>query len=187
MKRFSIISTLLRPPAEGSRRLRNRRRRRACPVLDTGECTPYKICYLQQSFQLKLFLVLSALTALAGYAFAHLGKWLVVKSPLPANADIIFVFSGETRRTEYALELAGQYPHAVILCAESDAQYIQKIAGDKKTGINIHVLPPCSSTIDEVRALKKYLQTYLPIQSPVPYRFPSEIEGHRSNDKRYTS
>jgi len=97
--------------------------------------------------------------AVCAFAFLNLGNWLIVSNPLPNNADVIFVFSGEYKRLDYALQLTKKYPNATLLCSSED--YTKRAqAKAEKAGliIDIQTVSPCSSTIDEIQHLKKYLE-----------------------------
>ena len=123
---------------------------------------------------MKPLLPLLAIPALAVYAIANIGNWLAVQSPPAPNAHAVFLFAGEPQRTAYALELARTYKNATLVCSEYNALWIRQQQANDTTGDNdavkIHITEPCAGTIDEVRRLRKYLD--------------STQMNRRTNDKR---
>jgi hypothetical protein len=120
--------------------------------------------------------------SVASLLFLNLGKWLIVSNPLPNHADIIFVFSGDYKRLDYALTLTRKYPNATLLCTSEDyAKRAHTKTVKEGRSINIQSFTPCSSTIDEIQHLRQYLEERM--QNPVPSTHPSTIELRAGNSE----
>ncbi|MDG5815764.1 ElyC/SanA/YdcF family protein [Chitinispirillales bacterium ANBcel5] len=109
--------------------------------------------------------------------YRDIGNWLIVSDPLPDCADVIFVFTGDFERIDYATILLERYPEGQLVCAKRDAERLKRRLGEEATNSNIRIAEKCQSTIEEVYYLKKFLErealedgTVLLVSSPYHMR-----------------
>jgi len=97
------------------------------------------------------------------FAFINLGKWLLVKDPLPEKLDMIFVFAGTSPLRElYGCQLLKRFSNSKIIIS-SPTEYKRVISwavNDSVDTTRIQPFPVCRSTWKELVALRIKLKSH---------------------------
>jgi uncharacterized SAM-binding protein YcdF (DUF218 family) len=105
---------------------------------------------------------LVAVLALAAVLmYRGLGRWLLVSSPLPPRADVIFTFGGETVRNDYSQQLAEQYPGATWVLSTWNSTLLSRSLHRRAFDTSRVVLKDSlRNTYEEVRYLRSWLDSH---------------------------
>lgn len=83
------------------------------------------------------------------FLYQYLGLFLIVKDPLPAKIDILFVTSGDDDRLKYANEIVSKYRDTYFLISKS-ATDTQSVNGTLNRSL---IVDTCKNTLSEVDLL----------------------------------
>lgn len=105
------------------------------------------------------------ITIISVYMFQHLGTWLLVKDPIPGKLDIVFSFSGNVQRENYAIELLKLNPRALWIisanhiyrCGITRDKYFSALSEKGIDTSRVVYVDTCSSTWSELSFFNNWL------------------------------